>query len=559
MEGIDKALAPFFELIFLAYPDPLFVVSVEGGDYHYRAVNDAYLRHAGLSLEEVLSRRVVDVLPPAARPYLLGKFAEALKAKRSIVYEVSAPEGRTFEAVISPIVTPEGDCPYLLGSLMDITPRKRAEAELEFARFHDGVTGLPNRFSLRQRLAEALIHAESLDQSVMLLVLDLDRFKPLNETLGHPMADRLLCQVAVRLQAALPLGGTVARLDGDEFGVLAFGDAQDAEALAQRLQEVFSLPFMVDGHEVYLTASIGVGRFPADAQNPDALMRCAGVALDRAKQERNAYCLYHLGLSEDTTDRLVLGHKLRHALERHELTVHYQPQVCLESGRIFGAEALIRWHHPQLGMISPAKFIPLAEECGLIVPITEWVMRAACLQQRCWAQEGLGDVRMSVNLSGRHFKRQNLAELVKRVLAETSIPPTCLDLELTESILMDNVEASAEVMQELSRIGILFSVDDFGTGYSSLSYLQRFPLHTLKVDQSFVRGITSGEDGAPITSAIIAMAHSLGMKVIAEGVETRAQLDFLRERRCDGYQGYYFSRPVPAEEFGALLRAAHKV
>jgi len=372
----------------------------------------------------------------------------------------------------------------------------------------------------------------------------------------------LLKGVAQRLRSCLREGDTVARLGGDEFMVVlpAIAHAEDAARVGQRILDALSVPFNFEGHELHIGVSIGIALYPNDGKSAEALLKNADIAMYRAKEQgRNNYQFYTPALNDMAFERLTLENSLRRALERREFVVHYQPQVSLNTGQIVGMEALVRWRHPELGLVAPMKFIPVAEETGLIVPIGEWVLQMACAQNKAWQEAGFPPLRVTVNLSARFFRRKDLMETVARILKETGLDPDYLELELTEGTTMENAEATIRTLHELKEMGVHLSIDDFGTGYSSLSYLKRFPLATLKIDRLFVQDITTSSDGAVITLAIIAMAHSLGLKVIAEGVETEEQLAFLRAHRCDEMQGYLFSRPIPAEAFTQLLREGRRL
>jgi diguanylate cyclase (GGDEF)-like protein len=435
--------------------------------------------------------------------------------------------------------------------------REQAEASIRHQAYHDALTALPNRVLFNDRLALGLAHAKRYSQRVGVLFLDLDRFKLINDTAGHATGDQLLRSVAERLTSLLRKSDTVARMGGDEFMLICpeLARSEDAAVIAQKVLQVLEPPFQLDGQEYYATASIGVSVYPLDSEDADTLIKHADTALYRAKdQGRNSYQLYSPAMNAKARERLLLTTSLRRALERDELAVHYQPQIDLRDGAVVGAEALVRWRHPDLGMVAPAQFIPLADESGLIVPIGEWVLRTACAQNKAWQTAGFPPLRVAVNLSGRQFRDKNLIDRVLRVLQETGLEPRYLEIELTEGNVMQDPEVATATLKRLSQIGVTISVDDFGTGYSSLGYLKRFPLHTLKIDQCFVRNITEDRDNAAITTAIVAMAQSLKLLVIAEGVETEAELGFLRALRCDGMQGYLFSRPLDAAAFTALLR-----
>ena len=387
--------------------------------------------------------------------------------------------------------------------------------------------------------------------------LDLDNFKLVNDSLGHSLGDHLLRAVAARLESSLRAVDTVARMGGDEF-VLVLADHNSAHSVAGELQRIvqsFSLPFSVEGRDVFITASVGVALYPQDANTPETLMKSAELAMYQAKESgRNRYQLYTAEMQTRVTERLALEGMLRRALERGEFALHYQPQVDLRSNRVFGCEALLRWNQPDLGMIGPAKFIPLAEETGLIVQIGEWIVRTACRQCKAWQDAGLPAVTMAVNISARQFREKDLLQAVTKILAETGLAPAQLELEVTESVIMQDAQQVIASLQAFSDMGVRLSVDDFGTGYSSLSYLKRFPVDRLKIDQSFVRDLSTDADDAAIVQAVVTLGHTMNLRVIAEGVETLEQLAFLRQNDCDEMQGYLFGKPMPADEFGKLLR-----
>jgi diguanylate cyclase (GGDEF)-like protein len=388
------------------------------------------------------------------------------------------------------------------------------------------------------------------------LHLDLDRFKVINDTVGHPIGDRVLKVIAERLNAAVRKGDTVARLGGDEF-VVALADlaeVHDVPRVAEKLIAALHPPVVIDGREYFVTASIGVSLHPWDGDDAETLLRNADVAMYRAKEKgKNNFQFYSPAMNAEAPRRLAIETDLRRALERREFLLHYQPKVDLATGRVAGMEALLRWQHPKQGLISPLDFIPLLEETGLIVPVGEWVLRSACAQNRSWQEAGLAPLRVAVNLSARQFKQPGLVEMVGEVLAEVGLDPGLLELELTESILLEHTEESLATLRRFHDMGIHLALDDFGTGYSSLSYLKRFPIDSLKIDRSFIHDVTTNPDDATIARTVIAMAHNLRMTAVAEGVETREQLEFLRSHECDQMQGYYFSRPLAAEAFAQLL------
>ncbi len=437
-----------------------------------------------------------------------------------------------------------------------IIEQMAAEARIQQLAHYDALTGLPNRALLTERCRQVLSLAQRNQQPVSLMFLDLDHFKTVNDSLGHRVGDEVLVELARRLMAVVREQDTVARLGGDEFILLLPDtDATGAAHLATKLLEATLLPFNLEGHELTVTPSIGIAMYPGDGVDLDNLSRCADSAMYKAKSEgRNGFSFYTADIRTETNSALLLGNALRRALERDQLSLHYQPQIALASGQTVGAEALLRWNHPDLGAIAPSQFVPIAESSGLILPIGEWVIRKAVQQLADWIRAGLEPITMAVNLSSVQFRHAGLPQLVSRILQEAGVPPRLLELELTESVAMTNAAGAIAIMDDLHQRGVRMSIDDFGTGYSSLAYLKRFQVYKLKIDRTFVRDITEDMDDKAIVGAIIRMADSLGMQTIAEGVETQGQLDFLRERGCTEVQGYLFSRPLPAVEFEALLR-----
>lgn len=442
--------------------------------------------------------------------------------------------------------------------LADLVAQK--DSHIERIAHYDPVSSLPNRLLFCDRLKQAMAHAQRDDKLVAVIAMDLDRFKTINDTFGHPIGDRLLHAVAERLAIHVREGDTVSRMGGDEFTFMLtdLDDSHHAGDVAQKiLRSLADTPFMLEDKEIFISTSMGISVYPWDGHDTTTLIKNADAALYHAKGEgRNNFQYYAREMNASAMQRLTLESALRRALEREEFLLYYQPQVDLASGRIIGLEALLRWQRPEHGLVSPGEFIPLLEETGLIVPVGEWVLHAACRQGRMWQQAGLPPIRIAVNLSALQFRQPDLVGMVARILAETGLDPSSheLELELTESLLMRNVEKTAATLHRLHEMGVKLSIDDFGTGYSSLSYLKRFPLNSLKIDQSFVRDLSSNPDDAAIVSAIIALGHGLKLSVIAEGVETTEQLAYLRELKCDEMQGFLFSRPIPASEITQLLQ-----
>lgn len=439
----------------------------------------------------------------------------------------------------------------MIGAMADVTARKEAEQRLSYLAQFDTLTNLPNRHLFRDRLAQTLVQAQRGHGQVGVMFVDLDRFKNVNDTLGHEAGDKLLVLVAASLNESLREGDTVGRISGDEFAIVLanLAKAEDAAIVARKVINGLAHSFDVAGHKVFVTASIGISVSPNDGTDAETLLKNSNTAMHRAKEQgRNGYQFYLPAMNERAMHRLQLETGLRVALERSEFLLHYQPKIDLASNSISGFEALLRWQHPERGLIPPAQFIPILEDTGLIVPVGEWVLLQACRQIEGWRAQGIEPRPVAVNLSARQFQQKNLDEVIARVLKETGIDPAHLELELTESMLMHDAAEAARTLQTLKNYGIRLAVDDFGTGYSSLAYLRRFPIDALKVDRAFIHDLTTNAEDATITLAIINLAHSLKLGVVAEGVETSAQVSFLKENGCDEAQGFYFARPLAIEE-----------
>jgi len=434
---------------------------------------------------------------------------------------------------------------------------EEVNAQLQHAAMHDALSGLPNRLLLADRLSQAIAQAERHQNRFAVFVVDLDRFKAINDSLGHLAGDVMLKEVARRLALVLRKADTLARLGGDEF-VLVLNEIsgpEDVEAIAGRVLADLARPMRLSDLELHTSASVGISLFPTDGTDADSLLKHADAAMYHAKKNgRNAYQFFAPAMNAFAKERLELENGLRRALAQREFVLHYQPKVNVQGGGVDSAEALIRWQHPTRGLTAPMDFIPLAEESGLIVPIGEWVLREACQQACAWQAAGLRPLRVAVNLSAQQFRQKNLVEVVRSALSAARLEPRYLELELTESAVMHDAEQSIEILRQLSALGVRISVDDFGTGYSSLSYLRRLPLDKLKIDRAFIRDVVANRDDAAIVRAIVSLAHNLRLKVIAEGVETPDQLDFLRELGCDQYQGFHYSVPVPNSVFVEMLR-----
>ena len=470
------------------------------------------------------------------------------------------PDGRRVWLRTSklPLWDREGKVIGLLGTYEDITQRKVAEERVQYLAYYDAVTGLPNRTLMQDRLSKALAGARRRKDKVALLFLDLDRFKDINDSLGHSVGDLFLQEVAERLKKWAREQDTVARVGGDEFVIVltAVKDGADAALAAERLMRAMSAEFVVQGRSFSISCSLGISVFPEHGRDCEALIKNADAAMYCAKGKGgHNFRFFTEDMNAQTVERLTLESSLRLALNKKELFLVYQPQMDIATGKIVGLEALIRWQHPELGLVPPDKFIRIAENIGLIVPIGEWVLRTACSQARKWQDESLPAVTVAVNVSAVQFRQEDFCELVRKILRETGLAPQYLELELTESLLLTNADVTLSVIQELKAIGVTLAIDDFGTGYSSFSYLRQFQVIKLKIDRSFIRDVTLNPDDAAITAAIISMAKSLNLRVIAEGVEDEAQMTFLRVNRCDEIQGYYFSKPLPVDKVAEKLRA----
>jgi diguanylate cyclase (GGDEF)-like protein/PAS domain S-box-containing protein len=445
----------------------------------------------------------------------------------------------------------------LEGGLVDITARKTAEEQVKYLAYYDSLTGLPNRSLLKDRLGKALASARRHHEKVAVLFLDLDRFKIINDSMGHSYGDLLLKQVALRLKKVAREEDTVARLGGDEFLVVltSIKDAGEAAVAAERIVAEMDNEFVIANNSFKVSCSIGIGIFPEHGSDDETLIKNADAAMYSAKESgRYAYRFFTDAMNAEVMERLTLENSLRHALERNELFLVYQPQMHLASKQITGLEALLRWEHPELGLVPPDRFIPVAESSGLIVPIGEWVLRTACAQAQIWYTAGVPIPHVGVNVSAVQFRQEGFCELVKQVLHDSGLAPASLELELTESLLLSNADVTFSLLAELKQMGVNLAIDDFGTGYSSLSYLRQFPVSKLKIDRSFIKDVASNSDAAAITSAIIEMARALNLEVIAEGVETEAQMSFLEARRCDQIQGFYFSKPLTPDKIQETVR-----
>jgi diguanylate cyclase (GGDEF)-like protein/PAS domain S-box-containing protein len=535
------------------------ITLVDRRSMRYIDANGTACRWLGYSRETLCTLGPQDVLP-LSREEIECEY-DALIAGRpeAARYEGTnrRSDGTTFPVEVLRCAIPTASGHTIVATIRDISERKRTQERLAFLSQFDTVTGLPNRSLFRDRLVQSLMQAERNGWNAALLLLDLDRFRDVNDSYGVAAGDALLSEVGRRLSGCLRSGDTVARLGSDEFAVVLskLGKADDASLVAQKVIAAFERPFEIAGREVFISASFGISLYPGDGTHADVLLKQADTAMCQAKEHGgNSYRFFLPGMHQRSVERIELEHQLRGALERKEFVLHYQPKADLLSGELCGFEALLRWQHPQRGLVPPGEFIPLLEDTGLIVPVGEWVLRSACEQLAQWSAQDLDTGPIAVNLSARQFEQQALDTLVGAILRDTGVDPTLLELELTESMLMKNADRAAQTLGNLVRYGVRLSVDDFGTGYSSLAYLRRFPLDALKIDRAFIRDCVDNPEDATIALAIINLAHSLKLKVVAEGVETEAQLGFLRAHGCDQVQGFHFARPMDAAAATHALR-----
>jgi diguanylate cyclase (GGDEF)-like protein/PAS domain S-box-containing protein len=537
--------------------NPNAVYSVDRGG-RFTELNPAVERISGYTPEELLNRDHTELLLPEfiTRSYENLQTAQPGERKEMEASFLHKKGHRVDLSVISLPIEVNGEMVGMYCIAQDITERKLAERMINRMAFTDCLTDLPNRRLFKQRLNEGIKDAQAQDEQLAVLFIDLDRFKIINDSLGHAFGDHVLQEIAERLKSCIGPQDTLCRMGGDEFTLLLphVAGPQDVIEMSQRILQIVRQPMIVDGNEVQLTTSIGIAMYPENGQDTDTLMKNADIAMYRIKERgKNNFQFYSDVMNEHAVQNLQLERELRKALERDEFVLHYQPQVNVATGQITGMEALIRWQHPVRGLLSPNHFIPLAEETGLIVPIGEWVLRKACLEGRRWMKDGRLPMRMAVNLSLLQFQEPHLVETIKNILDETGLEPRFLELEITESIAMNNVEQVVAKLEQLVQLGVQISIDDFGTGFSSLSYLKKFPIHKLKIDRSFITDITSDPDDASIVSAIIAMAHSLKLNLIVEGVETEDQQFYLHRLGCCEMQGFLFSRPLPVGKLDQLL------
>jgi diguanylate cyclase (GGDEF)-like protein/PAS domain S-box-containing protein len=521
---------------------------IQNGKFVY--VNPQILEWFGYTYEETIGSHLINYIHPEdvtiVEENIQKRLQGGIKGVRFQYRGIRKDQNVIYMEVYGSQTIYQGR-PAIIGSVIDITEQKKAEEKIKHMAYHDALTGLPNRYQLRSRFQSALMDKNM--KLAAILFLDLDRFKLINDTLGHELGDQLLKKVAERLRECVGVGDCLARLGGDEFILfLPHTDQERASRAAKKVLATLNESFLLNEYEIYITPSMGISQYPCDGEDIATLIKKADLAMHQAKRlGKNNFQYYEKKSMEQSTNRLELEKDLRKALERKEFILYYQPKLSIYSGEIIGVEALIRWSHPDKGIISPTEFIPLAEETGMIIPIGEWVLRKACTEIQALNKAGFPPMVVSVNLSLRQFFQPNFTQMVGQVLSETGLPPESLELEITESMTIDTHHALM-IVSELKKLGVRISLDDFGTGYSSLHYLKQFPVDKLKIDRSFIRDCLTDSNNATIVKTIIAMAHELKMEINAEGVETEEQLAFLQQNSCNEVQGYLFSKPLPIEE-----------
>ena len=548
------AVKAYADNIVKSVPSGLVVVS---RDLNVFTVNPSFNKMFSTRSEDVTGRHIEDILPFADLKEAINDALASGNESHDLVLESSSEGNRFFRISISRIKPAEDTAEsQVLLVIEDITERKRSEEKIIQLANYDNLTGLPNRRLLMNFINQTITLVGRRALYAAVLFIDLDRFKLINDTLGHSAGDELLKEVAERLKKCVRLSDIVGRLGGDEFIALLpdIEQFEDVIIICKRIYSIFEIPVKLGDHEVSVMTSIGISIYPTDGDDGDTLLRKADVAMYRAKSDgKSCYRFYSESMSHQGSDRLRLENRLRRAVDRGEMYINYQPQVDINTGKICGAEALLRWHDGEHGMISPKEFIPVAEESGLIIPIGEWILRTACTHAKSWQDKGLNCVKLSVNISLRQFIQKDFAHMVGRILKETGLDANYLELELTESVVMDNAEAVVKILGELKETGVRLAIDDFGTGYSSLIYLKLMPIDIIKIDQSFVRDMAVNVNDAAICDAIIRLAKSLNLEVIAEGVETMEQIELLKRLDCCNIQGYVVSKPLKAEDFEVFL------
>lgn len=555
---VFASVSDFYLSLLDTLPAPVWRSGSNGRSHYF---NRAWLELTGRTLSEEIEEGWRNSLHPDDAEQALQAYVDAFAARRSFVieYRLRCHDGhyRQMQDHGRPLRSETGEFFGYVGVCLDISDQRRAEARIRELAYFDSLTHLPNRTLLEDRVGQALVHSERHPEvsQFALLCIDLDHFKNINDSLGHSAGDIILRDAAARMQTCVRRVDTVSRLGGDEFVALLHETGRDgAMEVARKLMQVLAYPYILLDKELTVTPSIGISLYPQDGSNFETLLQHAGTAMYQAKLGgRNDFRFFAHDMNTAALERLMLENSLRQAVNRGEFQLVYQPQISLSDGSMVGAEALLRWQHPELGQVSPGQFIPVAEASGLIVPIGNWVLREACAQLRRWRDQGLPPFTLGVNISASQFRQPHFARQVAAVLDEFGINPSQLELELTESIIMGDADSTISTLGQLKQLGVKLSIDDFGTGYSSLAYLKRFPMDRLKVDQSFIRDIAANADDWAIVNAIVSLGHSLRLEVVAEGVETNEQLDVLQKRRCDVAQGYHFSRPLTVEHFTRFI------
>jgi len=539
--------------LYEAVPDLLLFLDLEGRFLECKPAKD-FQTH--IEPEHFLGKTIHEALPEGVADQAMLCLEKAVAGRdiTSFEYQMALPQGvANYE---SRFIRASEE--QVLCIVRDISESKRTQQQLHFLAHYDTLTGLPNRLLFNESLQQAQTYANRTSDTIAVMFIDLDRFKNINDTLGHGVGDKLLQQVGSRVSLCIRESDTVARMGGDEFAVVLVNvrEERDAAVVAEKIIDALRLPFMVDDHEVFVGASIGITFYRPGQDDRDVLLEKADVAMYHAKERgRNNYQFYSSEMDEVAYERLVMENHLRHALDRNEFILYYQPQIAVEGGRVTAVETLLRWQHPERGLVAPGEFISLLEESGLIVPVGKWVLKTSCQQGRAWYDAGT-PVRVAVNLSVRQFKHPGLVADVAEILAESGLPPELLELELTESMFMDSATGDVNKLTQLKALGVSLAIDDFGSGASSLAYLKDFPVDTLKICQSFVLNLPHNNDDSAIASAVLGLAQAMNFTSVAEGVENAQQADFLRERRCDYFQGFLFSKPLPVEELDLLLNGS---
>jgi diguanylate cyclase (GGDEF)-like protein/PAS domain S-box-containing protein len=555
-----KAERALFRAMIDQVPDYLFVKDTES---RFVVANRAVAADIGLKPNDLIGKTDFELHPPDLARKFFNDEQMVISSQEPMIdieeFVVDTAGTRKWLSTSKvPLRNDMNQVNGIVGVSRDVTDRKRAEDQIHFLAHHDALTGLPNRTLLADRLTQALLHAQRNDSRVTVIFIDLDNFKLVNDSLGHNAGDMLLKILAERMVKCVRASDTVVRFGGDEFVVLLTHHANDsvvASVVLDKIRAAIAEPVQIDGQLFRVTSSIGLATYPDDGADAESLLMNADVAMYQAKEKgRDNFQFYTTAMNVTAQERRVLQEGLRIGLARNQFALVYQPQVDLRSGQIFAVEALVRWHHPELGVVPPAQFIPMAEESGLIVPLGDWVLREACRQNQAWQKAGMPAITVCVNVSARQFGDYNWVKRVAQALGETGLDAKYLELELTESLVMRDVHRAVAMMQELQAIGVQFSIDDFGTGYSSLSALKSLPVARLKIDQSFVSNLPDNPDDCSIATAVISLGQKLNMKVVAEGVETEAQLAFLTDNNCDEIQGYHFSKPVGPDAIGVMLR-----